>query len=151
MTTGIYLFNPRPARQPRRLDAGGSRWRLRSLQAMGHPSAAMARAMGVHSETVRRLVRGGAETASPELAKAVSLLFDAWWDKRPPERTREERQAAEAARRRAARCGWPAGLALDEDLIDVPGYRPTARWRPATGVGVAEDYPSIDTRARRAS
>lgn len=47
-------------------------------------------------------------------------LWDAWWDKHPPERTTEERQAAGAARRRAERNGWCPQLALDEDELDEP-------------------------------
>ena len=122
-----------------RLDAGGTRLRLRSLHVMGHGSARIARALGVRQETVGRLVRGDARTISPPLRDAVAALYDAWWDKRAPERTRAERAAAARARRRAAAGNWCAGAALNDDQLDVPGYRPRAGYRPATGTGVAAD------------
>jgi hypothetical protein len=122
-----------------RLDAGGTRLRLRALHVMGHGSARIARALGAREMTVRRLARGDALTVSPQLRDAVIALYDAWWDKRAPERTRAERAAATLARRRAAAGNWCAAAALDDDRLDIPGYRPRSRWRPATGTGVAPD------------
>ena len=84
-----------------RMDAGGTRLRLRALHVMGHGSARIARALGASEDTIQRLVRGDARTVSPQLRDAVADLYDAWWDKRAPERTRAERAAAAAARRRA--------------------------------------------------
>src|SRR5229473_7907429 len=84
-----------------RLDAGGTRLRLRALHVMGHGSARISRALGVREETIQRLVRGDARTVSPQLRDAISDLYDAWWDKRAPERTRAERAGATTARRRA--------------------------------------------------
>ncbi len=66
-------------------------------------------------------------------------LYDAWWDKRAPERTRAERAAAARARRRAAAGNWCAAAALNDNQLDIPGYRPRAGYRPATGTGVAPD------------
>ena len=81
--------------EPRvRLDAGGTRLRLRALHVMGHGSARLARALGASEDTIQRLVRGDARTVSPPLRDAVADLYDAWWDKRAPERTRAERAAA---------------------------------------------------------
>ena len=122
-----------------RLDAGGARLRLRALHVMGHGSARIGRALDVREETIQRLVRGDARTISPQLRDAISDLYDAWWDKRAPERTRAERAGATAARRRAIAGNWCAGAALDDDQLDVPGYRPRSRWRPATGIGIAAD------------
>jgi hypothetical protein len=123
-------------------DAGGTRLRLRALHVMGHGSARTAAALGVREETIQRLVRGDARTVSPQLRTAVTALYDAWWDKRAPERTRAERVAATVARNRARQGRWCAGAGLDDDELDVPGYRPWCTWRPATGTGVAEDpYP----------
>jgi len=121
-----------------RLDAGGTRLRLRALHVMGHGSARIARALGAREMTIRRLTRGDASSVSPQLRDAVTALYDTWWDKHAPERTRAERAAA-LARRRAAAGNWCAAAALDEDRLDVPGYRPRSRWRPATGTGVAPD------------
>ncbi len=122
-----------------RWDAGGTRLRLRALHVMGHGSARIARALGVREETIQRLVRGDARTISPPLRDAVADLYDAWWDKRAPERTRAERAGAARARRRASAGNWCAGAALDDDQLDVPGYRPRTGYRPATGTGIAPD------------
>src|ERR1022692_264931 len=123
----------------RRVHAGGATWRLRSLLAMGHGAARISRALGAHPETVQKLVRGTTPTVSPELAGQVRALWEAWWDRTPPRRTRADRTAASAALRRAARNDWPCPLGLDEDEIDDPGYRPLCGWRPALGRGVAPD------------
>ena len=57
---------------------------------------------------VQRLVRGDARTISPQLRDAISDLYDAWRDKRAPERTRAQRVGATAARRRAIAGNWCA-------------------------------------------
>ena len=105
---------------------------------MGHGSARIARALGASEDTIQRLVRGDARTVSPQLRDAAADLYDAWWDKRAPERTRAERAAAARARRRAAAGNWCAA-ALNDHQLDTPGYRPRAGYRPATGTGVAPD------------
>jgi len=122
-----------------RVDAGGTRLRLRALHVMGHGSARIARALGVRELTIQRLVRGDAPTISTRLRDDVIDLYDAWWDKRAPERTRAERGAATAARRRAIAGNWCAGAGLDDDELDSTGYRPKATWKPATGTGTAPD------------
>ena len=140
-TTAAALLAVRPADVPQaRVAANGATLRLRSLQAMGHSSARVARAAGCHEQTIQRLVRGQARTVSADLHRAIAQVFDAWWDKRPAERTSTDRAAATAARRRAAKHGWCQPAALDEDLLDVPGYVPRAGWRPAMGAGIATDH-----------
>jgi hypothetical protein len=124
--------------QPRRVDAGGTMLRLRALQAMGHSSALVARAIGVSGRLVQRITRGDVQTVSPGLRDAVAAIYDRWWDKQALERTRAERAAASAARRRARRGDWCAGAALDDDQLDRPGYQPAQGWRPACGTGVAD-------------
>ena len=52
-----------------RLDAGGTRLRLRALHVMGHSSARIARAVGASDKTIRKLVRGDAKTISPATAR----------------------------------------------------------------------------------
>ena len=132
-----------------RVDAGGSRLRLRALHVMGHGSARIARALGVREMTIRQIVRGDARTVSPKLRDAITELYDAWWDKRAPARTRFDRGAATAARKRAIAGNWCAGAALDDDLLDIPGYRPRHGWKPATGTGVAPDVRPPARRHRR--
>jgi hypothetical protein len=123
-----------------RLDAGGTTWRLRSLIAMGHDSSRIARALSVPPKAIQKLVRGDTTTVSPEFRDLACQLWNAWWDKRPPETTRSQRRAASAARRRAERNSWPAAAGLDEDELDEPGYRPFSRYRPATGTSTATEF-----------
>jgi len=123
-----------------RLDAVGTRLRLRALHVMGHNCVRIARALEVSQTTIKELVRGDARTVSPELRDAVADLYDAWWDKRAPARTRSERAAATLARRRAIAGNWCAGAALDDDQLDTVGYRPRWGWKPATGTGTAPDF-----------
>lgn len=117
--------------------ANGTMWRLRSLVAMGHSCTAMASATGIPPATLRRIVRGEAVTVTPHLRNAVTALFDAWWDKTPPQATRQQKLAARSARSRAMRSNWPCPAGLDEDELDEPGYRPRCGWLPATGTGIA--------------
>ena len=132
-----------------RVDAGGSRLRLRALHVMGHGSARIARALGVREMTIRQIVRGDARTVSLNLRDAITELYDTWWDKRAPIRTRFDRAAATAARKRAIAGNWCAPAALDDDLLDTPGYRPRHGWKPATGTGTAPDIPPPARRQRR--
>jgi plasmid maintenance system antidote protein VapI len=123
-----------------RVDAGGSRLRLRALHVMGHGSARIARALGVREMTIRRITRGDAATVSAGLRDKITSLYDRWWDKRAPQRDRLERgAAATAARRRAIAGNWCAGAGLDDDDLDTPGYRPASNWKHATGTGTAPD------------
>jgi hypothetical protein len=105
---------------------------------MGHGSARIARATGVHPVTIRKIVRGDAHTVSQHVRDAIAGLYDVWWDKRAPGRTRFERAAATAARKRAMAGDWCAA-ALDDDWLDIPGYQPEYGWKPATGTGTAPD------------
>jgi hypothetical protein len=138
--TAAAILSMNPDAIPRdRVDAGGTRLRLRALHVMGHGSARIARALDVSETTIQDLVRGDARTVSPKLRDKVITLYDAWWDKRAPERTRFERGAATAARKRAIAGNWCAGAGLDDDQLDIPGYRPSQGWKPARGTGVAAD------------
>src|ERR1039457_4424104 len=111
-----------------RVDACGTTLRLRALVALGHSSGRLARALGVHRDTVCVLLNGQAATVSGDLHGKVTQVYDSWWDRVAPGRTRAERAATAAARHRAQRAGWCCPLGLDDDEIDVPGYRPKAEW-----------------------
>ena len=143
-TAVLAVTTAAPPRTP--VDAGGTRLRLRALHVMGHSSARIARAVGASDKTIRMLVRGDATTISLRLRDAIVAVYDAWWDKRAPERTPAERGAATAARKRAIAGDWCAAAALDEDLLDTPCYHPRQGWKPATGTGIA---PDICPPARR--
>ena len=148
-TAAAVLAVPGDAIARARLDAGGTRLRLRALHVMGHGSARIARALGVREQAIRQIVRGDARTVGPRLRDQVADLYDAWWDKRAPARTRADRGAATAARKRAIAGNWCAGAALDDDLLDIAGYRPRQGWKPAAGTGVAPDVRSAARRRRR--
>jgi hypothetical protein len=147
-TAAAVLTVISPALPHARLDATGTRLRLRALHVMGHGSARIARAAGAHPQTIRKLVRGDARTVSPPLRTAIIAVYDTWWDKRAPARTHSERAAATIARKRAIAGNWCAAAALDDDLIDLPGYRPQAGWMPATGTGTAPDIHPPHRRRR---
>jgi hypothetical protein len=133
----------RPTASPDRgrVDAGGTMLRLRALHVMGHGCARIAEAAGASRRLIQRVVRGETRTVTAALAAAVADVYDRWWDKRPLQRTCAEQAAANAARGRARRAGWCAPAALDDDLLDRPGYQPPHRWRPATGTGTAAHLP----------
>jgi hypothetical protein len=138
--TAAAILSVTPQAVPRaRVDAGGTRLRLRALHVMGHGSARLARAAGVREIAIRQLVTGAARTITPKLRDTITDLYDTWWDKRAPERTGSQRAAAAAARRRAIAGNWCAPAALDDDQLDTPGYRPRYGWKPATGTGTAPD------------
>jgi hypothetical protein len=124
-----------------RVDANGTMLRLRALHVMGHGSARIASAIGAPEAVIQRIARGDAKTVTPALRDAITSVYDHWWDKRAPARTQAQRTAAGRARRRAQAAGWCAPAALDDDLLDRPGYQPPHRWRPATGTGTAADDP----------
>jgi hypothetical protein len=122
-----------------RVHAGGTRLRLRSLMAMGHDCTRIARAAGTSPAAVRKLAQGRAPDVTPGLQERVRSIWDAWWDKTPPQRTPADRAAATRARNTARRRNWCTPLGLDEDLIDCIGYQPSHGWLPATGTGTAPD------------
>jgi hypothetical protein len=148
-TALLSVTSPTPPRTP--VDAGGTRLRLRALHVMGHSSPRIARAAGAHPKTIRMLVRGDATTISLPLRDAIITVYDTWWDKRAPTRTRFERAAATAARKRAIAGNWCAPAALDDDQLDTPGYQPRTGWKPATGTGTAPDIcpPALRHRKNR--
>src|SRR6266700_8299931 len=71
-TTAAVPTVTSPALPRARLDAAGTRLRLRALHVMGHGSARIARATGVHPVTIRKIVRGDAPTVSQHLHDAIA-------------------------------------------------------------------------------
>jgi hypothetical protein len=135
-----------------RMDANGTAWRMRSLVAMGHDATRIARALNVTPDAIRRLIRGDTKTITITFHHLACQLWDAWWDKTPPQRSSAERRAATKARRQAELHDWPAAAGLDEDLLDNRGYRPWCHYRPATGTGTAPDFhpnQATQPKARR--
>jgi hypothetical protein len=127
-----------------RVDATGTRRRLRALCAAGWSGPALAERLGMEPSglyltlTSRALVRAAT-------ARAVRALYDELWDEPPPQGTRSERISAAKARGHAARMGWPPPMAWDDDAIDDPaaspadGWQRPARLRPAEVAAEARD------------
>ena len=130
---------------PQLVDVSGTRLRLRALVALGHSDRRIGRALGVPDWFVTKIMSGQTRVVPPGLRAAVCLLYDAWWDKRPPASTPAEARAAAAARARAKRGRWCTPMGLDDAELDTPGYQPRTPWRPALCIGVADDYP-LDRR-----
>jgi len=126
-----------------------TKWRARSLVALGHSPARLARALGTSRTTVNRILLGQDWDPGVILRQRIRHLWESWWSLVPPERTAGERRAASLARRRAGENNWPCPAGLDDEHIDtVAGYRPHCGWRQATGTGVAADDP-LGLAARR--
>jgi len=132
------------------MDANGTAWRMRSLVAMGHDATRIARALDVTPDTIRRLIRGDTKTITVAFHQLARQLWDAWWDKTPPQRSPAQRRTATRARRQAELHDWPAAAGLDEDLLDNRGYRPWCHYRPATGTGTAPDFHPHQTSQPKA-
>jgi hypothetical protein len=139
-SNSLTALSGAPTPRGTRIDAGGTAWRLRSLIAMGHGVARIARALQVPPEAVRRITAGQSRSVTRAFRALACQLWDAWWDKTPPQRTPAERRAAVLAQRQAARNDWPAAAGLDENQLDEPGYRPWSHYRPAAGTGEAPDF-----------
>jgi hypothetical protein len=126
---------------PAQPSVSGCALRLRALVAIGHGPVRLGHALGTSSHAIHRILTGETADIPPQRRRMITALYEEWWDLAPPERTRGERYAATAARRRAQREGWCAGAGLDDERLDQPGYVPQWSWRPATGTGVATDNP----------
>ncbi len=117
-----------------RREACGSRRRLRALIAIGHSPAHLARQADITPARTRRLLTGQTRSVSPELHATVSALYERMWNQLPAEHSSRGAALAKAARRRAETAGWLPPMALDDDRIDDPAYRPRTAWRKAVGL-----------------
>ena len=138
-TSTALLAVASDCRRPR-VDAGGTRLRLRALAVMGHGSARIARAAGVSDQAIQKLTRGDAKTVSPQLRDAVAAVYDAWWDKRAPERhprrtRRGQRGPAAGHPRELVRRSWPGRRRTRHPRIPA---RPRLAC-PPSGTGIAAD------------
>ena len=105
----------------------------------------IARAAGASVSVIRKTIQGRATEVTPQLHERVRGVWEAWWDKTPPQRTSREREIATKARSIARRRNWCTPLGLDEESIDCIGYQPEHGWLPATGTGAA---PNLKCPAR---
>jgi hypothetical protein len=104
---------------PRLIDAAGTHRRIQALSALGYTYDEIAHACGwpdrrnVSDVLTRSTVQGGTRDRVAAAYDQLSMTVP------PPSRART------VARNRAARLGWLPPLALDDDRIDDPTYRPT--------------------------
>lgn len=133
----------RPEPDPRQLTASepvpespgptalGARRRLRALAARSWTPGAIESQTGMPAALISHWTEGRG-TISPDLADAITGVFNRLWDRDPPDATAEERRAAEKARARAVTGRWAPPLAWDDDKIDLPDGKPELGWRPTS-------------------
>ncbi|MGY5884761.1 helix-turn-helix domain containing protein [Modestobacter lacusdianchii] len=116
------------SRAPRsRVDATGTRRRLRALIAVGWPAELLAAQLSRRPSSLSRSVTG--ESVTARTAHDVAALYERLWNARPPGATDEQRAAADAARAHAAERGWLPPLAWDD--IDADPAPPALAASPS--------------------
>ena len=141
-TTVMALTSSAMPRDP--VDAGGTRLRLRALHVMGHSSARIARAVGVDpTDHPRPRPRRHHDRQPPAARRDHRRLRRLVGQARPRTHSRRTPRGHRRPQTRH-RGNWCAAAALDDDLLDTPGYQPAWGWKPATGTGTAPDiYPPV--------
>jgi transcriptional regulator with XRE-family HTH domain len=116
-------------------DAGpttlGVRRRLRALTARAWSPQALADETGIAAPLINSLLAGIRHDLSPRQLLAITNAYDKMWDREPPAATRDQREACESARARAASRGWAPPQAWDDAQIDQPDGRPSPHWKPS--------------------
>ena len=151
--TAAAVLAVTPGSLPRaRVDAGGTRLRLRALHVMGHSSARIARAAGASDKTIRKLLRGDARTISPRLRDAITdglrRLVGQARPRTHPRRAGRRHAPPAAAPSPATGAPAPAWTTTNSTS---PATGPTQGWQPATGTGPAADIHPRATRDQRGS
>jgi len=113
-----------------RVDATGTRRRLRALVAAGWPNVTLAAEMGYPKAVFSCLLADGQGLVAAVTARRVQELFTRLQLATPPDIA-----ALRRSRLRGCRHGWPPPLAWDEDSIDDPDTQPH--------VGGREDFADI--------
>ena len=126
-----------PSGQDPQADAAGTgptplgvRRRLRALTARSWPSQAIADETGIPAPLISSILGGIPANLSPEQNLAIANAYDKIWDRDPPTGTRDQREACELARSRAASRGWAPPQAWDDAQIDQPDGRRSPDWKP---------------------
>lgn len=114
-----------PARTP--VDATGTVRRLRALAAGGWTGPQLAGLLGMSPRAPGVMMRYQ-DRVTAGTARAVRVLYDDLWMRRPPERSHREKLAASKARNYAAARGWVTGGWWDEEpgphFIEDPAATP---------------------------
>lgn len=123
--------------------AAGSALRLEALATLGWSFAVIGERLGMDAMVMLRVRR------QPNIlrakADAIAAVYDELWDTHAPTTTRAERISAVRTVRFAERHGFLPPMALDDDLLDTPGYRPVM----PTGGGWELQPCGTDAAARR--
>lgn len=109
-----------------RIDATGTRRRIRALVAMGHSLRAIAIDAGISHDVPTRISRPSNphQWVHVDIADAIRETYNRLWDQPPAESTTREKDKATMSRNRAAANGWLPPAAWDDDQIDDPTYTP---------------------------
>jgi hypothetical protein len=113
-----------------RTSALGVRRRLRALTARSWSPQAIADESGIPAPLISSLLGRNLRKLSPHQRLAIANAYDKIWGHDPPARTRDQREACELARSRAASRGWAPPQAWDDAQIDEPDGRPSPDWKP---------------------
>jgi hypothetical protein len=108
----------------------GVRRRLRALTARSWSPQALAGETGIPAPLINSLLAGIRHDLSPRQRMAIAHAYDQIWDRDPPAGTRDQREAGELARSRAASRGWAPPQAWDDAQIDQPDGQPSPHWKP---------------------
>ena len=110
--------------------AVGVRRRLRALAARSWSPQSIADETGIPAPLISSLFGRNPRDLSPDQRLAIANAYDKVWDRDPPARTRDQREACELARSLAASRGWAPPQAWDDAQIDRPDGRPSSDWKP---------------------
>jgi hypothetical protein len=109
----------------------GVRRRLQALTARSWSPQAIADETGMPAPLISSLIAGSRCNLSPHQRLAIANAYDEIWDRDPPAGTRDQGEACELARSRAASRGWAPPQAWDDAQIDQPDGRPSPDWKPS--------------------
>lgn len=105
------------------VDATGTTRRVRALVALGWSQSKLADRLGIQRSNFH-LANGTRPKVLARTAKAVVDLYDELSMTLPPQGNQRDRIAASRARRYAKARGWLPPLALDDERLDDPTYKP---------------------------
>ena len=130
-----------------RTDANGTMWRLRSLVAMGHDCARIARALHVPARPgPAGRPRPGPHRHLRVPGRRLPALGRLVGQDPAPAAPRPSGAPPPARCARPKPTTGPPPRAWTKTQLDAPGYRPWCRYRPATGTGPAPDFPPARPR-----
>ncbi|MEJ8654649.1 hypothetical protein WKI65_43115 [Streptomyces sp. MS1.AVA.3] len=112
-----------------RIDPTGTRRRVDAMMVLGWSRRAMADELGLRSAQFNTALAG--ERVTARLARAVSRLYDEWWDQVPEEHGVAGAYAVRTRRMSAARGAMPP-QAWDDATIDDPRAQPALDAEPPT-------------------